>query len=165
MALKKIYGGSQGPYPYDDTDLINDRDDDFTGITQHTIVTDGQLWIGSVPTEDEHVVRKIDLVGVGLGDVIGPAGAVDSNLAEFDHTTGKLIKDGGISHASVLFGTGTHTGDIVRWNATSSTWEVKEEPFSFAGIVLTPALVSLVEAEGAVYYSSAGKSVMVCTDI
>ena len=33
------------------------------------------------------------------GTVFGPASAVSSDIAEFDGTTGKLIKDGGISHA------------------------------------------------------------------
>ena len=32
----------------------------------------------------------------GGGDVVGPATAVDGNLAVFDGTTGKLIKDGGV---------------------------------------------------------------------
>lgn len=32
-------------------------------------------------------------LGSGSGDVVGPASAVDSNLAAFDGTTGKLIKD------------------------------------------------------------------------
>ena len=31
--------------------------------------------------------------GVGAGDVVGPASAVDGNFAAFDTTTGKLIKD------------------------------------------------------------------------
>ncbi|MEO5366701.1 MAG: hypothetical protein H7831_10170 [Magnetococcus sp. WYHC-3] len=31
----------------------------------------------------------------GTGDVVGPASAVDSRIAAFDGTTGKLIKDGG----------------------------------------------------------------------
>ena len=33
--------------------------------------------------------------GAGSGDVIGPGSAVDSQLAAFDTTTGKLIKDAG----------------------------------------------------------------------
>ena len=34
--------------------------------------------------------------GSGTGDVVGPASAVDSGVALFDSTTGKLIKDGGV---------------------------------------------------------------------
>lgn len=33
--------------------------------------------------------------GGGSGDVVGPSSAVDGNLAVFDGTTGKLLKDGG----------------------------------------------------------------------
>ncbi len=32
----------------------------------------------------------------GTGDVVGPASATANNLATFDGTTGKLIKDGGV---------------------------------------------------------------------
>jgi hypothetical protein len=35
--------------------------------------------------------------GGSVGDVSGPGSAVDSNLAAFDGTTGKLIKDGGVA--------------------------------------------------------------------
>ncbi len=34
-------------------------------------------------------------VGSGSGDVVGPSSATDENIAVFDSTTGKLIKDGG----------------------------------------------------------------------
>lgn len=38
--------------------------------------------------------------GTGSGDASGPASAVDSNLAAFDGTTGKLLKDSGVSASS-----------------------------------------------------------------
>lgn len=41
----------------------------------------------------------------GTGDVVGPASAVDSNVALFSGTTGKLLKDSGLTLA------GTNTGD------------------------------------------------------
>ena len=41
------------------------------------------------------------------GDVSGPGSSVNSNVAEFSGTSGKVIKDGGLSHASVLAAT-TH---------------------------------------------------------
>jgi hypothetical protein len=37
----------------------------------------------------------------GGGDVAGPAGAIDSNLAAFDGVTGKLLKDSGAASANV----------------------------------------------------------------
>ena len=60
---------------------------------------------------------------------------------------------------------GTNTGDIIRYNATTGAWETKAEPFAFRGIVLTPALAALVNTEGAMYYNSTQKAVLVCTDI
>jgi len=38
----------------------------------------------------------------GIGDVVGPASAVDTRIATFDGTTGKLIQDGGKTIADVL---------------------------------------------------------------
>jgi hypothetical protein len=38
---------------------------------------------------------------VGGGDVVGPASAVDNNIATFDGTTGKLIQDGGTTIADI----------------------------------------------------------------
>jgi len=39
--------------------------------------------------------------GGGMGDVVGPASAVDSNFAAFNTTTGKLIKDSGVLTSDV----------------------------------------------------------------
>jgi len=39
---------------------------------------------------------------VGTGDVVGPAGAVNDNIAVFNLATGKLIKDGGTTIAAIL---------------------------------------------------------------
>lgn len=51
-------------------------------------------------------------VGPGSGDVNGPASAVDNRVVFFDGTTGKLIKDSGLTLA------GTNTGD----NATNTQY-------------------------------------------
>jgi len=60
---------------------------------------------------------------------------------------------------------GINEGDILRWDSAGGVWEVKAEPLEFQGLVLTPALASLIDAEGAIYYKSDTKSVMVCTDV
>ena len=39
--------------------------------------------------------------GAGAGDVVGPAGAIDDNIATFDGATGKLIKDSGVAIGQV----------------------------------------------------------------
>lgn len=59
-------------------------------------------------------------VGSGTGDVVGPASATTDRIAVFDGTTGKLIKDGGTTIASITAGAG----------ATISTTAVGSEPGS-----------------------------------
>lgn len=65
------------------------------------------------PTANYHPATKkyIDdqVIGAGSGDVVGPAGAVDSRIAAFDGVTGKLLKDGGNTIAEVL-ARANHTG-------------------------------------------------------
>jgi len=60
---------------------------------------------------------------------------------------------------------GITTGDFVRYNKTNDKWEVSSEPIPIKGLVLTPAIASLIDAEGAIYYNSSSKAVMVCTNI
>jgi hypothetical protein len=52
------------------------------------------------------------------GAVIGPASSVSSNLAAFDGTTGKLIKDSGIDMTKVLLSTDTY----ILNGGTSTGW-------------------------------------------
>lgn len=51
-----------------------------------------KAWLGGVLTTVP--------VGSGSGDVVGPASAVANNLASYNGTTGKLIKDAGVSPSS-----------------------------------------------------------------
>jgi len=48
MAIKTIYIGSEGPYKYDDTMLLDDPDGLFPGIYQQAIVTDGDMEVDYV---------------------------------------------------------------------------------------------------------------------
>jgi len=43
MAIKTLYLGSEGPFKYDDTELVNDPDGLFSGVLQRAIVTDGVI--------------------------------------------------------------------------------------------------------------------------
>lgn len=61
------------------------------------------------PANDRIVIVNMTTLAVtyiggsgGTGDVVGPASAVNDNIAVFDTTTGKLIKDGGATVASKL---------------------------------------------------------------
>jgi hypothetical protein len=47
------------------------------------------------------------------GDVVGPASAVDGNIAVFDTTTGKLIADSGIDVAALTAGGGGGEGFVI----------------------------------------------------
>lgn len=49
-------------------------------------------------------------LGVGGGDVVGPASATDSDVVLFDTTSGKLIKDSGISGPDLLTKSGNLSG-------------------------------------------------------
>lgn len=108
---------------------------------------------------------KIDatVTAQGLGDVFGPASAVDSNLAGFDTTTGKLLKDSGVAASNVVQPGSTHTltnktislgsntisGTLAQFNAAVSDADL----VSIAGAetltnktLTTPTIASMVNA-------------------
>ena len=49
--------------------------------------------------------------GSGLGDVVGPASAVNEDIAIFDGVTGKVIKDSGYKISDLGGGTGSTNAD------------------------------------------------------
>jgi hypothetical protein len=61
------------------------------------------------------------------GDVVGPGSAVSSNMAEFDGTTGKIIKDGALTHANVA-------------DAITKKHSADTDPSETSGWVPAPAL-------------------------
>jgi hypothetical protein len=85
MALKQIRIGSA-------ENVIQYEGNDYDSA----IETDQPMKAGT-PVASDDVVRLSDLGTY----IFGPASAVDSNIAEFDGTTGKKIKDGGLTHANV----------------------------------------------------------------
>jgi hypothetical protein len=63
----------------------------------------------------------------GTGDVVGPAGATDGNLALFDGATGKAIKDGGapiseLDDLSDVDAASPDDEDVLTWDADTSAW-------------------------------------------
>jgi hypothetical protein len=62
---------------------------------------DGQVLVWRT---DEFVPEDQSGGGGGSGDVVGPASSTDDNLAAFDGTTGKLIKDSGEKIADFVKG-------------------------------------------------------------
>jgi len=64
MAIKTIYLGSEGPFKYDDTELVNDPDGLFAGILQNTIVTDGNLFgvvVGGAKFDDLNASNVLEI--------------------------------------------------------------------------------------------------------
>lgn len=96
--------------------------------------------------------------GIGAGDVIGPTGAVDTHVALFDGSTGKLIKDGGALAAVATAGTAislanTPAGNIAATNvqAAINELDVEKQPLdatltALAGV--TTAADKLIYATG-----------------
>lgn len=65
MAEKLVYVGNRGPYGYDDEDhYADDGDIPVVGLR-----TDGQLWVETPATLDNHVVRKDDL-DTAIGNLV-----------------------------------------------------------------------------------------------
>jgi hypothetical protein len=76
---------------------------DPPGTTVVSETTFGQTPDAGVANEysrKDHTHGTPDAPTGGSGDVVGPASATDSNLAMFDTTSGKLIKDGGYNPSS-----------------------------------------------------------------
>lgn len=93
---------------------------DGATITGATVATGDKVLIQDIDDTDNLktvTAQSIaDLGAGGGGDVVGPASAVDENLAVFNLTTGKIIKDSGINQSAVTANTAkvtnaNHTGD------------------------------------------------------
>lgn len=114
------------------------------GGSGQSTYTDGQLLIGNtagslskatitagsnISVTNGNGSITIAATGLSSGDVVGPASAVDSSLAAFDTTTGKLIKNANLTANNVLLGNGTGaplfvapgtSGNVLTSNGT--TW-------------------------------------------
>jgi hypothetical protein len=69
-------------------------------ISSPTLATTTTFEIPNKAGGTETFAMMSDVTGGG-GDVVGPASAVDNNIATFDGTTGKLIQDGGTTIADI----------------------------------------------------------------
>jgi hypothetical protein len=66
----------------------------------NTTVSPGSYTVASITVDAQGRLTAASS-GVAAGDVVGPASAVDNNVAAFDGVTGKLIKDSGSTVASL----------------------------------------------------------------
>jgi len=62
MAYDKFYLGSHGPYLVDPEAAINDPDDDFSGVTQHALTTEGGIAVGYLDLLDTNQSNVLSLV-------------------------------------------------------------------------------------------------------
>lgn len=77
---------------------------EWTELPASDSVTDTTNFGNNLSATDTTVQKALDTLDdlvVGTGDVVGPAGATDSNLCAFNTATGKKIKDSGIAVADV----------------------------------------------------------------
>ena len=110
MALRTIrIGSSANVVQYDDA------------VYGSAVETDQPMKAG-VPVDPNDVVRLSELGSY----IAGPASAVDSNLAEFDGITGKVIKDGGLAHVDAA--------DAISKKHTQGTDTSLGSPFASGGV-------------------------------
>lgn len=122
----------------------------------------------AIEVDDEGVpltlaATSLDFVGAGVtatavggdvtitipADVVGPAIAVNNNLAAFDGVTGKLIKDSGIAISSVVTTSTLQSGSQAIGTGVDTISVVFPTPFSVAPVVVAtmsrPVAESLIE--------------------
>jgi hypothetical protein len=131
----------------------------FPSLAQYRILIDSEIMLvtAGAGTTSWTVTR-------GAESTVAATHLVNAEVAHI-LTAGALVQFGANITAASTLPVGSTTGDIIRYNTVAGAWEVASEPFSFKGLVLTPALASLVDAIGAIYFDSALKAVLVCTDI
>lgn len=76
MAERKIYLGTFGPVIFDDTDLIEDEDGDFSGEYYHALTSNKQLIITELATDPDHVARYEDLLNARRASLMGASSDV-----------------------------------------------------------------------------------------
>jgi hypothetical protein len=82
---------------------VDDRIATYDGVTGKLIQDGGKTIAGVLADAAASAAALYMPIGSGgSGDVVGPGSAVDDRIATFDGTTGKLIKDGGKTIATVL---------------------------------------------------------------
>jgi len=115
MATRYYWIGSTGPFKYDDASQVNDSGLVYDGVAapdQASVITTGQLNVAEAPTSPTHVLREDD-IGSVVGDVSGPASSTDGAVVLFDGTSGKLLKDSGITDFGEVLADGT-SGRVLR---------------------------------------------------
>ena len=114
MAERKIYIGSEGPFLYDDTELIDDPDGDFSGETQYSALADGPM----KATE----FLGIPVMGVSVANIDDPS-------AELNLLGASLI--GGLLAAYQVTGSANDPFTLYLWDTDAAAEDV---PYSVDGV-------------------------------
>lgn len=184
MPQKKFVAGSMGPYLYNDDDAYPSHyGDPFAGEYMQAFFSEGQGKILEAPTEDEHVVRLVDLAGaVPLGKITATSMSVvtgtltsgtvtdtqvwndgnEVNVTEAASTPGydvqftfdSLTDVKGILTSVFYDGASTHQVELQIYNYDTTSWEtVTQIAFS-----LGYNLVSVVLPVDSADYMSSGEA-------
>ena len=106
MAEKKIYLGSVGPYLFEDDELVEDEDGEFSGETRHAITTNRQMIITETPTGDDELMRLGDsnerlLAPLAVSNIADPS----TELGAISGSAGTMILvyqiDGGMDERTL----------------------------------------------------------------
>lgn len=133
MAERKIYIGSEGPYLYDDTELIDDPDGDFSGESQYAARSDGPM-------------RATEFIGVPVMGV--SVVNIDDPSAELNLLSASNI--GGLLAAYQVTGSANDPFTLYLWDTDAAAENV---PYSIDGVGGTWIAVAGKYVTGDVYVS------------
>ena len=124
------------------TEFVEGEIQSYTGGTL-TLLVD---YVSGAGTFSSWAVGPAQALATGTGDVVGPASAVDGNVAIFDGTTGKLLEDSGKALPA---------GDLVGTSATQTLGnKTLTSPTINGGSI--SGITDLAVADGGTGASSAG---------
>jgi len=122
MAIRKLYIGSFGPFPYDDTDPVNDPD--FPGETRKAILTSGKVKAeDGVATVEAHASTHEN----GGSDVINDLASPNIASGDLSHGGTKVIGTQQAAEAnasavsSISLGSGADQVDRATFNTDLGT--------------------------------------------
>jgi hypothetical protein len=104
-----VPGGYDIGEAYDKDDVVTHNRSSFIALQSVPVGESPSSTFPPVDTAYWGVLVEAGQDGTGTGDVVGPSGAVEDRIAVFDGTTGKLIKDGGLTLAQLTPADGSVT--------------------------------------------------------
>lgn len=119
-------------------------------LAEHSVTAEA---LAAVITDSDTI--DVEIAGETIQFNVKP-GAIDADTLDGYHASDIMAAINSLPD-------GIDTGDIVRWDATAEEWVVAQEPFTLAGLILTP-MTDLPATEGAMYYDALTGHILVYTD-